>query len=108
MELYRTIALLSFPQQYSYPFLSPSLVTLLFFVLPHSNFLFFVLRMLLLLIPAFSNVQQVMRAGMYLYNIIVAFIARGAGLGSGRPEVKPSTPRPLPVWLKELAGKSGG
>jgi len=64
--------------------------------------------MLLLLIPAFSNVQQVMRAGMYLYNIIVSFIARGAGLGSGRPEVKPSTPRPLPVRLKEPTGKSGG
>jgi len=45
--------------------------------------------------------------GMYLYKGIVLFIARIAGLGSGRPEVKPSTPRPLPVRLRELAGKSG-
>ena len=29
-----------------------------------------------------------------------------ASLGSGRPEVKPSTPRPLPARLRELAGKS--
>ena len=43
----------------------------------------------------------------YLYGIIVLFIARRAGLGSGRPEVKPSTPEPLPVRLKELPGKLG-
>jgi len=30
-----------------------------------------------------------------------------AGLGSGRPEEKPSTPEPLPVRLKELTGKLG-
>jgi len=42
----------------------------------------------------------------YLYNIIVFITARSAGLGSGRPEVKPSTLGPLPVRLKELAGKS--
>ena len=44
--------------------------------------------------------------GEYLYKSIVFIIVRSAGLGLGRPEVKPSTPRPLPVRLKELAGKS--
>jgi len=48
-----------------------------------------------------------MWAGEYLYDVIVFITARSAGLGSGEPEEKPSTPRPLPVWLKELAGKSG-
>jgi len=43
----------------------------------------------------------------YLYNNIVFIIVRSAGLGSGRPEVKPSTSGPLPARLKELAGKPG-
>ena len=43
-----------------------------------------------------SNVEQVMRAGES-NNIIVFITACGAGLGSGRPEEKPSTPRPLPA-----------
>ena len=30
-----------------------------------------------------------------------------ASLGLGQPEVKPSTPEPLPVRLKELTGKLG-
>ena len=46
-----------------------------------------------------------MRAGES-NNIIVFITACGAGLGSGGPEVKPSTPRPLPARLRELAGKS--
>jgi len=49
-------------------------------------------------------VRQVGRK--YLYNIIVFITACIAGLGSGGPEVKPSTPRPLPARLRELAGKS--
>ena len=44
----------------------------------------------------------------YLYDIIIFITACSAGLGSGRPEVKPSTPGPLPVRLKELPGKLGG
>ena len=43
-----------------------------------------------------------MGGGKYLYSIIVLFIARYAGLGSGRPEVKPSTPRPLPLWVSRV------
>ena len=43
----------------------------------------------------------------YLYNDIVCITACGAGLGSGRPEVKPSTSEPLPVRLRELTGKLG-
>ncbi len=42
-----------------------------------------------------------------LYNIIVLFTARRASLGLGQPEVKPSTPEPMPVRLKELTGKLG-
>jgi len=46
--------------------------------------------------------------GEYLYiTSSLLFIARYAGLGSGRPEVKPSTSEPLPVRLKELTGKLG-
>ena len=45
--------------------------------------------------------------GEYLYKSIVFIIVRSAGLGSGRPEVKPSTSEPLPARLKELAGKLG-
>ena len=41
----------------------------------------------------------------YLYKSVVFHIARYAGLGSGGPEVKPSTSGPLPVRLKELTGK---
>ena len=36
----------------------------------------------------------------YLYSTSVLLLLASAGLGSGRPEVKPSTPRPLPVRLK--------
>ena len=43
----------------------------------------------------------------YLYKSVVFHIARYAGLGSGGPEVKPSTSGPLPVRLKELTGKLG-
>ena len=38
--------------------------------------------------------------GKYLYKSVVFLIARYAGLGSGRSEVKPSTSGPLPVRLK--------
>ena len=41
----------------------------------------------------------------YLYKSVVFHIARYAGLGSGGPEVKPSTSGPMPVRLKELTGK---
>ena len=41
----------------------------------------------------------------YLYKGVVLFIARGAGLGRGPPEVKPSTSEPLLGWLRELPGK---
>ena len=57
--------------------------------------------------PHFHGIQQVRRVVKYLYKGVVFFIARGAGLGSGRPEVKPSTSEPLPVRLRELAGKLG-
>ncbi len=53
------------------------------------------LRILLLPFPPFQR---------YLYSIIVLFIARYAGLGSGQPEVKPSTEIGR---LKELTGKLG-
>ena len=43
-----------------------------------------------------------MRVVKYLYSIIVFFIARSAGLGSGRPEVKPSTPEPLPLRVSRV------
>ena len=36
----------------------------------------------------------------YLYSTTVLLLLASAGLGSGRPEVKPSTPRPLPLRLK--------
>ena len=38
--------------------------------------------------------------GKYLYKSVVFLIARYAGLGSCRSEVKPSTSGPLPVRLK--------
>ena len=44
---------------------------------------------------------------IYLYKNDIFIIARSAGLGSGRPEEKPSTSEPLPVRLKELTGKLG-
>ena len=44
---------------------------------------------------------------IYLYKNDIFIIARCAGLGSGRPEEKPSTSEPLPVRLRELAGKLG-
>ena len=43
----------------------------------------------------------------YLYDIIIFITACSAGLGLGRPEVKPSTPEPLPGRLRELTGKLG-
>ena len=43
-----------------------------------------------------------MGGGKYLNSIIVLFIARYAGLGSGRPEVKPSTPEPLPLRVSRV------
>ena len=46
-----------------------------------------------------------MWAGEYLYDVIVFITACYAGLGSGRPEVKPSTLEPLPGRLKEPKGK---
>ena len=57
--------------------------------------------------PHFHGIQQVRRVVKYLYKGVVFFIARGAGLGLGRPEVKPSTSEPMPVRLRELAGKLG-
>ena len=48
-----------------------------------------------------------MWAGEYLYDVIVFITARSAGLGLGRPEVKPSTPESLPGRLRELPGKLG-
>ena len=40
-----------------------------------------------------------------LYKSDIFIIARRASLGLGRPEVKPSTPEPMPGRLKELTGK---
>ena len=60
---------------------------------------------MLLLIPTFSKVERGCGWEKYLYDDIVFIVARGAGLGLGRPEVKPSTPESLPAWLRELAGK---
>jgi len=54
-----------------------------------------------------GGIQQGRWVGKYLYSGIALFIVRSAGLGSGRPEVKPSTSGPLPARLKELAGKLG-
>jgi len=62
-----------------------------------------VLRILLLLIPTFG-VGYSRRCGC-LYKSIVFFIARRASLGLGQPEVKPSTPEPMPGKLKEPPGK---
>ena len=45
--------------------------------------------------------------GVIYIKSIVFFIARRASLGLGQPEVKPSTPEPMPVRLKELTGKLG-
>jgi len=67
------------------------------------------LRISLLLIPTFSKVGY-SRGGrwesIYIRASYYSLLA-SAGLGLGRPEVKPSTSGPLPARLKELAGKPG-
>jgi len=50
----------------------------------------------------FKRVQQGRHVGMFLYGVSFVY-----DVGLGRPEEKPSTLEPLPVWLRELTGKLG-
>jgi len=52
-------------------------------------------------------VEQVIRLVKYYIASSYYSLLADASLGLGRPEVKPSTPEPLPVRLKELPGKLG-
>ena len=44
---------------------------------------------------------------VFIIRATYSSLLASASLGSGGPEVKPSTPEPLPVRLRELAGKLG-
>ena len=58
--------------------------------------------MSLLLIHAFSWDTAGDAGGRIFNRSIVLFIACYAGLGLGRPEVKPSTPEPLPLRVSRV------